>query len=136
MKIGKEGKRKLKASLANTALFLSIFIVLFPLSMPNVSAGDGYIIYVDDDAPDGGNGTESSPFNSIDYAVDHAQLHSGNVTVRVYNGTYLETVTINSGAWTTLTLEGNHSSNTTIDADHDGTVIEISASWVKVTGFT
>ena len=49
MRIGKEGIRKLEASLANIALFLSIFVVLFPLALPTVSAEPDLIIYVDDD---------------------------------------------------------------------------------------
>jgi hypothetical protein len=137
MKIDKEGMRKLKASLANIALFLSIFVVLFPLALPTVSAEYDKTIFVDDDAPPGGDGSENNPFDEIGLAVEDAFGYSGNVRIRVYEGTYLERVTIGSGAsWDTLTLEGNSSSNTTIDAQGTGTVITISASWVNVTGFT
>jgi pectin methylesterase-like acyl-CoA thioesterase len=137
MKIGKEGKRKLKASLANTALFLSIFVVLFPLSMPNASASGG-TIYVDDDFP--GDDPGNNEFTTIQAAVLHAkQFHSGNVLICVYAGNYEEKVEIQTPVtWSTLTLQGNGSSDTIVQPppDSPGTVITISASWVTVTGFT
>jgi hypothetical protein len=136
MKKSEERKRKLKASSANIALFLSIFAVLFPLAMPNVSATHNPTIYVDDDGSDLGDGSPGNPYNEIEKALDDAFDDTGVVLILVYNGTYDETLTIGTGAWDTLTLQGNHSSNTTIDAQGTGTVISISASWVNVTGFT
>jgi len=135
MRIGKEGIRKIKASIANIVLFLSIFVVLLPLAMSNVSASGG-TIYVDDDFP--GNNPPANEFTTIQAAVWHAEdSHSGDVLIRVYAGTYEENVQIlGSEDIDTLTLEGNGSSDSIIDGNHLGTVITISASWVNVTGFT
>jgi len=123
MMTGKEGKRKLIASLANTALILSIFVVLFPLSMPNVSAA-GTTIYVGS-----GPGNDSA---TIQGGVDLAMAGD---TVFVYAGTYEELVEINP-SWKSITLIGEDKETTIIDGNHTGTVITISASWVNVTGFT
>jgi parallel beta-helix repeat protein len=120
MKIDKNKMRKLKASLANTALILSIFVVLFPLIMPtiNASAQTRYV---------GGSGPGN--YTSIEQGIEAA--NPGD-TVFVYAGTYNETVTIDK----TITLQGEDKDTTIIDAQGLGTVITISASWVNVTGFT
>ena len=118
MTISKEGKRKLKASLANIALFFSIFVVLFPLALPTVSAATTWYVY---------------PGQSIQTCIDD-NANAGD-TVFVYAGTYVERISIPL-ALDHFTLEGEDRDTTTIDADHTGTVITISASWVNVTGFT
>ena len=125
MKIGKEGLRKLKASIANIALFLSIFVVLFPLAFPTVRAA-GDIWYV---GTGPGNHT-----TSVEYAVE--QLAQDGDIVRVWPGNYYEyTIEIEN----TITLESIDGRDvTTIQPppSSPGTVITISASWVNVTGFT
>jgi parallel beta-helix repeat protein len=117
MKIDMEGKRKLKASLANIALFLSIFVVIFPLTMPNVSAAPK-TWYVDE-------GEDIQPVIIAASAGD---------TIHVNSSTHYEKINI----FKTLTLEGNGSDSTIIQPPpgSPGTVITISASWVNVTGFT
>ena len=120
MKIGKEGKRKLKASLANIALILSIFVVLFPLTMPTVKAtGNTWIVPVD--------------FPTIHQAIQSPSVTDGD-TILVWEGIYEERITVDK----VLTIQGNGSSVTTIQppVTDPGTVITISASWVNVTGFT
>ena len=115
--------RKIKASLANIAIFLSIFAIMFPLAMPTVSAA-GDIWYV---GTGPGNHTDS-----VKTAVE--SLAQNGDTVRVWPGTYYE-YDINVG--NTITLESIEGRDvTTIDAEGAGTVISIYASWVNITGFT
>jgi len=85
--------------------------------------------YVDDEAPDGGDGSREHPFNNIQDAVD--AVGEGG-TVYVWNGSYPENVIINK----TLTIIGNGSANTTIDGGGSGHVVEITAAWVNLSGFT
>ncbi len=118
MKISEGKKIKLKASLANISLFVSIFsimsLVLITMTAPTASAKT---ITVPDD------------YLTIQEAIDNADPGD---TVYVRNGTYVEDIEIPL----TINLTGESRTNTTIDADHTGTVITISASWVNVTGFT
>jgi len=65
-------------------------------------------IFVDDDAPAGGNGSKDRPFNNIQDGVDNA---TDGDTVRVFDGTYYENVVVNK----TVNLSGNGSADTTID---------------------
>jgi nitrous oxidase accessory protein NosD len=119
MRIGKEGIRKLKASLANIALILSIFsgmtLVLISFSAPTASATT-WDVY-------------PGPGTPIQDAISFA---TAGDTILVHAGLYNETITIDK----TLTIIGDSKTNTTIDAQGLGTVITISASWVNVTGFT
>jgi pectin methylesterase-like acyl-CoA thioesterase len=121
MKINEEGLRKLKASMANMALLLSIFsavsLVFITMTVPTASAET---IYVPDN------------YTTIQEAIDNAD--PGDI-VYVRAGTYNETIIIPSTKHN-ITLQGESKDNTTIDAQGTDTVIEISASWVKVTGFT
>lgn len=106
-------------------LLLAGGIVLIALAANNVSATT---LYVDDDAPDGGNGSLEKPYNTIQEAIDNA---SSGDTVRVFNGTYYENVMVN----TTLSLIGNGSTNTTIDGGENGIVVKITADRVNMSGF-
>jgi parallel beta-helix repeat protein len=105
----------------NSAIILSIFVVLFPLALPTVSASPT-TWYVPDNFP------------KIQDAMESPFVLPGD-TVIVRAGTYFETITIPSTKHN-ITLMGESRTNTTIDANHNGTVITISASWVNVTGFT
>jgi nitrous oxidase accessory protein len=121
MKVDKEGRRKLKASLANIALFLSIFsgmaLVLITLSAPTASAAT-WDVY-------------PGPGTPIQDAIDDA---SAGDTILVHAGLYNEKITVDK----TLSIIGDSKTNTIIQppAASPGTVITISASWVNVTGFT
>jgi parallel beta-helix repeat protein len=53
-------------------------------------------------------------------------------TVFVYNGTYVENVIVNR----TINLIGMDMSNTTIDGNGIGDVVNVTSSWVNITGFT
>lgn len=114
--------------------FLSLLLVgaLAMLGFFLVTAGGfagAEILYVDDDAAPGGNGTLETPFQTIQDAVDNA---TGGDTVRVFNGTYLENVLVN----VTVSLIGNGSANTTIDGSSAGNVVLISASFTNISGFS
>lgn len=129
MRISEEGKRKLKASFANIALFLSIFVVLFPLTLPTVSA-DGDWFYV--------GGTGDGNYTFIQDAIDDAYSYD---FIYVYSGTYNEKLTIKNDVNHSrdhLTLIGEDRDSTIVQPppNQPGTVIKIFASWVTVTGFT
>jgi len=89
---------------------------------------DDRTLYVDDDAPEGGNGSRDHPFQTIQEAVN-ASI-SGD-TVRVFNGTYHENVVLE----TTVSLIGNGSENTTIDGGGQGDVVRISTDGCNLSGF-
>ena len=120
MRIGKEGMRKIKASLANIALILSIFVVIFPLALPTVKASPT-TWYVPDN------------FAQVQDAMNSPLVLPGD-TVFVRAGTW-EPFTVPSSKHD-ITIQGENKDTTTIDAQGTGTVITISASWVNVTGFT
>lgn len=122
MKMDKERIRKLKGSLVNISLFLSIFAILFPLAMPTLNAVAD-TLYV--------GGTGPGNYSTISEAI--AASDPGD-TIYVYSGTYNEKLTI---PWT-LTLKGEDRDTTIVQPPlaEPGTVITISASSVTVTGFT
>jgi len=85
-------------------------------------------IYVDDDAPDGGDGSETEPYQKIQDAIDAAE---GRDTIRVFEGTYNENVEVNKA----VSLIGNGSQDTTIDGGGSGNVVRITADRVNMSGF-
>jgi len=84
--------------------------------------------YVDDDTPDGGNGSKERPFNKIQDALNASR--DGD-TVRVFEGVYKENVFVNE----TVSLIGNSSTNTTINGGGMGDVVRVLSDWVNVSGF-
>jgi len=84
---------------------------------------------VDDDAPDGGNGSKERPFNSIQDALNAS--FDGD-TIHVWEGVYFENVVVNR----TVNLIGNGSVNTTIEGVSDGNVVSITADWCSMSGFS
>jgi len=91
--------------------------------------GKSVTIYVDDNAPDGGDGSIGKPFNRIQDAIDAAE--EGD-TIHVAEGTYYEKVVIDKG----LTLKGAGSENTIIHRKWSGDVVTITADLVNISGFT
>jgi len=86
-------------------------------------------IYVDDDAAEGGNGSHDKPYKEIQQAVDNAT--SGDLII-VFNGTYQENVLVD----VSVSIIGNHSSNTTIQGSGTGDVVRITSDGVLFKGFT
>jgi len=86
------------------------------------------VLYVDDNAPGGGDGSEANPFNSIQDAID-ASDHG--YTIRVNHGVYNGIIHIDKS----INLTGNGSMFTTLNGMDLGNVVEISAEWVNVSGF-
>jgi hypothetical protein len=109
-------RSKLITSFANIALCISVFAVLFPLALPIVTAVPWHVY--------------PGPGTPIQNAIDAA--NPGD-TIYVHEGTYNE---VNITVWKTLTIVGDSKTNTILDPQGQSTVITISASWVKVTGFT
>jgi parallel beta-helix repeat protein len=70
-------------------------------------------------------------YDTIQAAIDAPQTLD-NHTILVDEGTYYEHVTLNKS----LSLIGENKSTTIIDGNHTGTVVEITASNAKITGFT
>jgi len=85
--------------------------------------------YVDDDAPQGGDGSFEHPLNKIQDALDYAT--DGDI-IRVFEGTYYENVIVNNS----VDLIGNGSVNTVIDGGENWDVVTISVDWVNLSGFT
>jgi len=102
-----------------------MFVAVAVLSLVVLSVGSestqAKTIMVDD------SGGED--FETIQDAVDNAEAGD---TIRVYEGTYYETLWLNK----TLTLIGNGSRITTIDGEGKGNVVNISADSVHIVGFT
>ena len=86
-------------------------------------------IYVDDDAQEGGNGSRERPYRSIQQGVDNAT--KGDI-IRVFNGTYHENIHVD----TSVSIIGNHSSNTTIIGSGIGDVVQILMNNILFEGFT
>ena len=112
-------------------LILTTAVVVFVLTalsiLTIVSPGTSGLttIYVDDDAPEGGNGTVERPFNSIQNATNDA---TAGDTIRVFNGTYGENVVIDRQ----LTLIGNGSEETIINGSNSGNVVTVNSEWVNI----
>ncbi|MCK4613173.1 MAG: right-handed parallel beta-helix repeat-containing protein, partial [Thermoplasmata archaeon] len=90
--------------------------------------GQHLTLYVDDDAPLGGDGSKEHPFNRIRDAIDAA---GEGDTVRVWGGLYEENVVVRKS----VNLVGNSSEETTINAGGNGNVVKITADRVNLSGF-
>ena len=100
--------------------FTILFVMMIALTM-SAEFSSAKTIIVDKN----GNGN----FTKIQYAIDSAE--DGD-EIRVWEGTYYENVEIN----TQITLIGNGSANTTIDARESGYVVELSSNDVTIRGFS
>jgi len=99
-------------------IVLLSFIVTFMVSSENSSAET---IIVDKN----GNGNFTKIQNAMDASSDGDEI-------RVWEGTYYENVEIN----TQISLIGNGSANTTIDARESGYVVELYSNDVTIRGFS
>jgi len=91
--------------------------------------GDGPDFYVDDDAPEGGNGSLERPFTKIQDAINAS--FNGSL-IQVFDGIYYENLIVNKS----IILIGNGSSSTIINGSGKGDVIRINAKFVNISGFT
>lgn len=71
----------------------------------------------------------TADFRTIQEAINNATQGG---TIYVYNGTYYENVVVNKS----VTLIGENRRSTVIDGNYTGNVMNITASYVNVTGFT
>ena len=85
-------------------------------------------IFVDDDAPDGGEGSKERPYNTLLQALHEA---SSGFTIFINNGTYQENIVINKS----ISLIGNSSTNTTLIGKSVNDVVKITANNVSISGF-
>jgi len=83
--------------------------------------------FVDDDSPDDGNGSRKYPFNKIQDGIDASETGD---TIRVFDGTYIEDVKVD----TSVNLIGNGSGSTIIPETWVG--VEITADNVTISGFS
>jgi len=90
-------------------------------------------LYVHAAAPHGGNGSLTSPFNTIQSAINatRASVSMPRVTILVWKGIYHENVVV----YRTLSLIGNGSKESIIDGGDGGTVVLITANEVNMNGF-
>ncbi len=86
-------------------------------------------IYVDDDAPEGGNGSREAPFRTIQEGLDTV-LDRG--TLHIWDGNYTGNFILDR----TVSLVGNGSGKTIInDGEMEDHIIMVTANWVNVSGF-
>jgi parallel beta-helix repeat protein len=114
-------KTKIAVIVISLTMILASVIILVKIA-PEVKAST--IWFVDDEA----GGTPSEDFTSIQDAINAS---SNGDTVFVYNGTYFENVVVNK----TINLIGEDKDSTIIDAQGNGDVVYVNASWVNITGF-
>lgn len=115
-------KRKRVFMVVVGCLALTLFV--FPMT------ASATIYYVAPDGSNSNNGSESSPWLTITYAVSEA--FSGD-TIKVAAGMYNENVDVNKS----LTLQNEGSDKVTVKAsDSTDHVFEVTASWVNISGFT
>ena len=119
------------------AIIFSLLIMLSSITVVNLTLeivrgetarGEEKTWYVDDDALEGGDGSQGKPYRKIQDAIDNA---TDEDTVRVFNGTYFENILVNKS----LNLIGNGSETTTIDGKGSGDVVKITANWVNMSAF-
>lgn len=94
-----------------------------------VGEAEGRTITVDDDAPDGGDGSLVRPYNRIQDALLASE--DGD-TIRVFEGIYDKNVIVNKS----VSLIGNGSTVTIIDGGGVGDVVRILADSVNMSGFS
>jgi parallel beta-helix repeat protein len=91
---------------------------------------DAKTIYVDDDNTMGPwDGTKDHPYQNITMALQSA---SAWTTIYVCNGTYYENIVVNK----TVSLVGENKKTTIIDGCYMGSVVEVTAGSVIITGFS
>ena len=73
------------------------------------------------------NASGGGDYTHIQWAIDNT---SEGDTIQICAGTYFENIKINK----TLTLIGSGSENTTVNGGNFGTVIEVTANWVNISG--
>lgn len=116
-------------------VILSIMLTLLCLNMLSLATyiqpvkTDAKTIYVDDDNTMGPwDGTKDHPYQNITTALQSASAWS---TIYVCNGTYYESIVVNK----TVSLVGENKKTTIIDGCRIGSVVEVTANSVTITGF-
>jgi serine protease len=138
---------KSKTLLSIAALIL-LTVSLSIYSRSDVSASNladiryaGRVLYVDSNAPNGGNGSRQQPFNTIQSAIDQS---SNRAIIKVASGTYFEELVIEDK---TLSMSGGFDpqswlavgnvTDTIIDGNFNGRAITIFGdSNVSLEGFS
>ena len=109
-------RRALSLKAISLVLIFVVFTLSFPLLRLRVTADPRTIVVPDD-------------YSAIQWAVDSA---SAGDTVFVRSGTYFENVVVNKA----LTITGENSSSTIVDAGGSGSVFTVYASNVRIGNFT
>ncbi len=87
------------------------------------------IVYVDDDYTNNTPEWNVEYFSSIQDGIDAVEEFG---IVNVYDGIYIENITLNS----TIDLYGNNTVNTIIDGGGNGTIVSLNAENINISGFT
>jgi len=109
-------------------VFVCVFLALALFPALLASADGGELLSVDDDAGDGGDGSQEHPFNRIQDAVDEAEAEA---TIYVHSGSYPEEIVITKP----LTLVGESKRRTIIHGD-ESIAITVTSSNVTLRSFT
>ena len=110
----------------------SVFVrgCLCLLGSPLLSASAS-TLWVDANAPSGGDGTPTSPFRSVQDAIDAAL---GGDEIRVLPGTYHESIDFQSKSIAVIGVGGPGA--TTLRGNQDGPVAFLRGGWPVLDGFT
>ena len=98
----------------------------------NFTSGGPQVYFVSPDGDNANNGSESTPWRDIQYAVNNA---SPGDTIIVRDGTYIENIDVNTD---NLTIQSENGAEATIvqaanSYDH---VLKVTADYVEISGFT
>jgi len=126
----KEMKQPARVNLQIPKMILSLLIVgaVVLCLMLFFKGSSAETLYVDGNAGDDGDGSQETPLNRIQDAINAAE---GGDSIRVYEGVYKENVVVNK----TVNVIGNGSGSTIIDGEGSGVVVKVTADWVNLSGF-
>jgi parallel beta-helix repeat protein len=112
-------------------LILSIFLITFQsFNCNSCLISNKKTIFVDGDNLSGiYDGTINHPFRTISDALSYA---NENDAIFIFNGLYLEKIEINKP----ISLIGENKKSTILDSNYLGTVIDVYANNVEITGLT
>jgi parallel beta-helix repeat protein len=131
MQLHMQGDGMRRKRLPNLAIILLLFLSCFLniLYIDESSADDLYDFYVNDDFTSSTPGWGVTHFDKIQDAIDNA---TAGYRIIVYNGNYVETITIDKR----ISLFGEDAEETTINGNNNGDVVTINTSNVDLSGFT
>jgi parallel beta-helix repeat protein len=119
--VGGSAVRRKVQSIVVSLLLILVTFAAFSFIFRYTPSASGVTLYV--------GGVGPGNFSTIQGAIDAANPRD---TVFVYSGTYNENIVVDI----TLNLTGEDRDTTTIHGDNSGSVVDVNADWVNITGFS